>query len=261
VPETDIFPVIPRYPVDRQLLSGHIDDEADSGRDHSRLRRAPRRVHHLQCEIPADQKQLLEQFYDQFRGSFFSFYDPVWGKKPDGTDLERYFSVKFAAEPSYSLTKNQIWKADCQLVDRIGAPLFQYPDPDDGHVTAFQEESDGFVVAGTWPSGPLAVSHGGRETSNDNLNTTDQFSWVYGGYGFRLWARRGPDQGIYEVLLDGVSLGTVDPYIAVDVASVIQLTKLDVPLGLHRVTIKATNTKNAASSSKIFVVDALETIG
>lgn len=258
--ETDIFPVIPRYPVERQIVGGYIEDEADDGSDHTRMRRAPRRVHKLQCEIPADQKQLIEQFYDQFRGKFFSFHDPVWGKKPDGTDLERYFSVKFAGEPSYSLLRNQIWKVEWQLVDRIGAPLFQYPDPDEGHVTAFQEESDGFVVAGTWTSAAAGTASAGNEKSNTNLNTTDQFSWVYGGYGFRLYARKDTNLGIMEVLLDGISLGTVDLYAAAAAGAGIVLVKLDVPLGLHTVVLKATNTKNAASSAKTILADALETI-
>lgn len=89
-------------------------------------------------------------------------------------------------------------------------------------------------------------------------HTTDAFVFLYAGYGFRLKGRKGPALGIYQVLLDEVSLGNVDLYNAGDTGPVVLLTKLDVPLGLHRVKIKATNTKNALSTANTITADAVE---
>ena len=61
-----------------------------------------------------------------------------------------------------------------------------------------------------------------------------------------------------EVLLDGASLGTLDLYNSADVFSQPVLAKLDVPLGLHTLKLRATNTRNASSSANAIPADALE---
>lgn len=258
--ETDIFPLTPSYPITRRVLGGTVDVEAGSGRRVSRLARAPRLVHELELHLSTAEKQQLEEWYRRFETSFFSLLDPVFGEDPGGGFLERYFSVEFAAPPDFELLLNDFWRARLALVDRVGAPFFQYPDPDAGHKSVFLEETEGLAVAGTWSQGASSLAHGGERKFNSNLNTTDAFQWVYGGYGFRLWVARASNIGILELLLDDVSLGTVDLYNSESEVSAPRFTKLDVPLGLHRVKIKATNTKNPSSSSQGILADAIEVL-
>src|SRR3989304_7190779 len=91
MPVTDIFPLTPMYPIERQALTGLVQDEAESGRVHSRLKRAPRRLHHLAFQLTPDQKQILERWYDAFQTSWFTLLDPVFGTDPStGAAIARY---------------------------------------------------------------------------------------------------------------------------------------------------------------------------
>jgi hypothetical protein len=260
--ETDIFPLQPDYPVSRRLLAGVVEAFADSGRRFARVKRAPRLVHELELRHRStDEKTALEEWYRRFERSWFSFHDPVFALDPDtGNFLERYFSVEFFSQPDYELVAHEAWNLRVALVDRVGVPLFSYPDPIAGHKSVFLEESDAVAVAGTWTSTAQALAHGGSEAVNSNTNTTDALQWTYAGYGFRLWVRQGDNLGIFEVLLDATSLGTVDLYAAAPRAAQPLLAKLDLPLGLHRVMLRATNSRNAASSAPTIPADALEVL-
>jgi len=260
MPENDIFPLHPDFPVGRRMLTGVVESLADSGRRFARLKRAPRLLHELELRRrPTAEKMLLEEWVRRFERSWFTFHDPVFATDPgSGAFVERFFSVEFAAQPQFELTGNEAWDLRVSLVDRVGAALLSYPDPVAGHKSVFLEESEAAAVAGSWPASVHAYAHGGNELLNANDDATDALQWSYAGYGLRLWARCAPSLGILEVLLDGASLGTVDLYAAADQASQPLLTRLDVPLGLHTLKLRATNTRNAASSAGTIVADALE---
>jgi hypothetical protein len=260
--ETDIFPLQPDYPVSRRLLAGVVEAFADSGRRFARVKRAPRLVHELELRHRAtDEKTALEEWYRRFERSWFSFHDPVFALDPDsGIFLDRYFSVEFLVQPEYELVAHEAWNLRVALVDRVGVPLFSYPDPAAGHNSIFLEESDALAIAGTWTSSLNAFAHGGSEAANGNTNTTNALQWTYAGYGFRLWARQDDNLGIVEVLLDGASLGTIDLYAAVPRVAQPLLTRLDLPLGLHSVRLRATNSRNPASTAPTILADALEVL-
>jgi hypothetical protein len=258
--ELDLFPLTPDYPVARRMLAGVVESSAESGRRFARLKRAPRVVHELNLRArPTAEKLALEEFYRAHEKGYFSFRDPVFAVDPaTGQFLERWFSVEFAAAPVYELVGHEAWDLEVALVDRVGAPLFSYPDPAAGHRSVFLEETAGLALAGAWTSAANPLAHGGGERSNLNTITADAFQWVYAGYGFVLWSRRAPDFGLVEVLLDATALGTADLYAAAARAAAPVFTKLDVPLGLHRVQLRATNTKNAAAAGQAILADALE---
>lgn len=261
MPENDIFPLQPNYPVGRRVLDGVVEGFAESGRRFARLKRAPRLVHELELALTTEQKQRLEEWYRRFERSWFSFHDPVYAVDAEaGAYVERYFSVEFAGPPDYALAANNLWRAQVSVADRVGAALFQYPDPTAGHKSVFLEETDGLAVGGAWTATPEALAHGGNEKWNPNTNTSDAFQWTYAGYGFRLWARRAGNLGKVEVLLDAVSLGTVDLYAAAATGAQPVFTKLDVALGMHSVKLRATNTRNASSSANTILADALEVV-
>ncbi|MBZ5531548.1 MAG: hypothetical protein LAO20_08950 [Acidobacteriia bacterium] len=100
--------------------------------------------------------------------------------------------------------------------------------------------------------------HGNFAYNNGGTVTTDAAEWKYFGYGLRVWAPKGPDQGIMQVFLDGVSQGTIDLYNAAKQASAALMTVQSVVLGDHRVKLAPTNTKNASSSAFIVTADAIE---
>jgi len=106
--------------------------------------------------------------------------------------------------------------------------------------------------------GPQTEPHGGFAYWNDGTTTTGTAEWQYFGYGFRLWAPKGPDQGILAVSLDGGAETLVDLYNAAMVNSAAVHTDANQKLGVHRVKVRSTNTKNASSSAKYITADAIE---
>ncbi len=256
---TDIFPLEADYALSQPWTEGIVRALAESGRQFARLKRAPQRLFRLSLrQRPTSQKLQLEDWYRRFERDFFNWRHAVWQVKPDGSYLERYFAVEFAAAPAVELVANEAYDMEVTLLEAVGRALLQYPDPTAGHPSAFQEETAVTKTQGTWTTVADASAHAGSELQNANTNTTDFALWVYAGYGFRLWARRGPALGIFEVLLDDVSLGTVDLYAASAVGAQPVFAKLDVPLGLHRVKLRATSTKNAAATGQTILADALE---
>jgi hypothetical protein len=103
-----------------------------------------------------------------------------------------------------------------------------------------------------------ANQHNSSAYWDQGIATTDAAEWVYFGYGFRLWSYKGPDMGIVQVFLDGVSLGTIDLFAAGATASAVVFTQQNVFLGQHRVKIQPTDTKNAGSLGFVVAADAIE---
>jgi hypothetical protein len=261
MPVNDTFPLeIGDYGFQRSPLPTVVISEADSGRRAVRLKRAPRLLHRITMKNrPTSDRLLLEQFYRQFERGWFSLHDPIAIKTTDDM-LERFYSVEFQMPPQYQIDGFETWQISCELVDKVGVALFQYPDPDAGHPSTFLEEDSDLltVVAGTWTAAAQALAHAESERTNVNTNTTDAVTWSYGGYGFRVWSRTGPGLGKLGLYLDGALLTTLDLYAAADTAAQAVFTKLDVPLGLHVVQLSATNTKNASATGQVIVADALE---
>lgn len=260
--ETDLFPLDPDYAVAESIDPGVLRQRAASGRDLERKLRPPQRLFQLRfLERPTDEVEQIRDWYARFQSSFFNWLHKVYVNNA-GTYLQRRFPVVFAAEPEYELAQNEAWNVTVSLLEAVGRalPAANYPDPTAGHPSFFIEEDapDAKALAGLWTVTADANAHAGQHKTNPNTNTTDAFQFLYAGYGFRLWAAKAPNAGIMKVLLDEVDLGNVDLYAAVAVASAPLLTKFDVPLGLHRVKLLATNTKNAAATGQLILADAIE---
>lgn len=262
---TDNFPISTAqglvYGMEENVLSGVVESVADSGRVFGRRKRADQRAWRATYRLATEQLRQLREFYDRFRGpgQYFLWTRPAWFTN-SGALTDRVFGVHWAAPPAVVAQHHENYDVEISLIEAVGVSLASYPDPAAGHPSHFQEETAGFAVAGVWTPASHANAHGGAEKTNPNTNTSDRFRFVYSGYGFRVWARQAPDLGVVEMLLDGVSLGSVDLYSVTAVASAVQLTKLDAPLGLHTVELKATNTKNASSSANTILADAIEVI-
>lgn len=177
--------------------------------------------------------------------------------------VPRFFPLSFASEPPDRLSGNEGYDSGLSLLEVPGAslPFALYPKPQDYQQGgSFLEETGGIVGAGTWTEAFISVAHGSHQFFNPNLNTSDFFYWIYSGYGCRVWFEKDINMGIPELFVDGVSQGTIDLYASPGTAAAPLFTKLDLPLGLHIVKIKATNSKNASSSDKQIVADAIEYI-
>lgn len=262
---SDNFPIAAAqgliYGMEENVLSGVVESVAESGRVYGRRKRADQRAWRSTYRLTTEQLQQLRDFYQRFRGpgQYFLWARPVWFSN-SGALTDRAFGVHWAAPPAVVAQHHENYDVEISLIEAVGVSLASYPDPAAGHPSHFQEETAGFAVSGTWTPASHSNAHGGTEATNPNTNTSDRFRFVYSGYGFRLWSRKDSDLGIVEVLLDGVSLTTVDLYSATALASAVCFTKLDAPLGLHVVELKATNTKNASSSANTIIADAIEVI-
>ena len=265
MPENDLFPLDPDFVLSERLDPGVLRQRAASGRELQRFRKAPQRLFELRFRRRStDEADQVRDWYARFQQDFFRFNHKVYVNNA-GTYLARHFPVVFASEPEYELASNDGWNIGVELLEAVGRPLptANYPSPTDGHLSFFIEEDDAArakALTGSWAIAAQANAHAGQEATNSNLNTTDAFQFLYAGYGFRLWARKASDLGILTVLLDETDLGNVDLYAASSAASAALLTKTDIPLGIHRVKILATNTKNASSSAKTIVADTIEVI-
>jgi len=202
----------------------------------------------------------LRDWKRRFATSFFIFDFKVWVNN-SGVYLARKFPVEWLDDTlPAQLTRNESYDFQIRLLEAVGRayPAGAYPDPAAGHPSWYLEDTGLITLVGTWNFNPFG--HGGSNRLNANLNTTEYVIWQYTGCGFRLWSEKGPNFGIYQVFLDGVSLGNVDLYAASNPGAVVVFTKLDVPLGLHFVKLKSTNTRNASSTDNQIIADALEVI-
>jgi len=266
VSENDLFPLDPDFVLTERLDPGVLRQRAASGRELQRFLKAPQRLFELHFRRRStDEVEQIRDWYARFQADFFNWVHKTYANN-SGTYLARRFPVLFAAEPECELVGHESWNIGLQLLEAVGRPVATgaYPDPAAGHASFFIEEDDGLAqaVSGSWPIAANANAHGtpAQDATNANTNTTDKFRFTYAGYGFRLWARKASNLGILRVLVDETDLGAVDLYAASPAAAAALLTKADLPLGIHRVDVKATNTKNASSSANTIVADAIEAI-
>ena len=263
MPSTDLFPELNwMVPVRERREPGTLRQESQSGRALQRIIRPDRRTWTLERALaPASDVETLRAFHARLRDRYFVYQHLAYSDS-GGSAVARKFPVVFLEEPEMEAAGRGRWNPRVQLIEAPGETLetADYPTFTQGHETFFLEEDDAVLakaLAGTWTSQSHGSAHGGTYKNNGGTITSDAFQFTYAGYGFRLYALKGSNHGIMQVLLDDTSLGNVDLYNASTVGAVV-LTKENVPLGLHRVKLKPTNTKNASSSAFEVNADAVE---
>jgi hypothetical protein len=230
--------------------------QAKSGAVVTRQLLARGRVYDLQWQArPKTTADTLRQWEAQYRADFFSYFDQ---------ERQRYFSGRFAGPPQTSPAGFNKWNIQAQFVEIPGLAMFQYPtnwSTSAVNDAIFLEERDGFAnvlvkLTGTWSYRTDALGqHGGAAYLSSTIG--DKAEWLYYGYGFRLWAPTRSDSGKLALSLDGVAIGTVDLYSAVNANATALFTQANVPLGLHRVALVVA-AKNPASSGQFGYADAIE---
>ncbi|HWR37696.1 MAG TPA: hypothetical protein VN622_17675 [Clostridia bacterium] len=193
----------------------------------------------------------LRQWWAQYRNGFFTLAD---------YDRGRYYSVRFVGKLDFTPAGFDKVNIKGQVVELPNVPMYQYP-TNWARDAVFIEERDDYgndlvVLVGGWSWFPSAGDRHGTGLYQSNLADRTA-EWQYFGYGFRVWQIKHPSCGINEVSLDGVVLGTFDGYGAAANSSPL-FTRANVALGIHRVKIRITGTKNAASTGFIAEADAIE---
>jgi hypothetical protein len=81
---------------------------------------------------------------------------------------------------------------------------------------------------------------------------------AYVGWGCQIWAPTSSSQGIADIYLDGVSMGTVDQYTSTSQPSTMLLQLQNVSLGTHVLQVVVSGTKNSSSSGYTVIFDSLK---
>lgn len=199
----------------------------------------------------------LRQWEAQYRNDFFSYQDIERG---------RYFSGRFSGPLTISASGFNHYDIKGEFIEMPGLAMFAYPANWNGSAvqdSIFIEERDGFgndlvkyTGAGWTVHAVKAQAHNGFWSFD--ATTNDYCEIVYFGYGFRYWSPKDNNLGIVEISLDGAVLGTVDLYAAATANSAALFTQTNTSLGFHRVKLRCTGTKNAASSNFFVTYDAIE---
>ncbi|HZU30895.1 MAG TPA: hypothetical protein VFB79_07250 [Candidatus Angelobacter sp.] len=244
----------PDYPIPFQDPQINARYQPKSGKVYMKKLATRGRVHSLTfSKRLSTDYQALMQWFAQYENDFFTYVD--W-------ERNRYFSGMFADQPQYSHDANNQTTVQAQFVELPGLPMFQYPSnwgvdsifiyPKNG----FGDDQPKYTGAG-WSTDQVNASAKNGIYSFD-ATTNDIAEIIYFGYGFRYWSLKAANLGIVEISLDGTVLGTVDLYAAATAASAALFTQQNVSLGIHRVKLRCTGTKNAASSANTVVYDAIE---
>lgn len=194
----------------------------------------------------------LKQWYEQYKLGFFTVADYETG---------RYYTGHFVSAFKFTPVGYERWNIELTFEEIPGVAMYAYP-TNWARDAVFLEERDDWgsdlvkLTGGPWTYATDATRHGGHLYQANALDSTAE--WHYIGYGFRLWSIKGNFLGIVEISLDNVVLGTVDLYNAAQLNSAVVFTKADVPLDKHRVKIRCTHTKNAASGDYYIEADAIE---
>lgn len=195
---------------------------------------------------------LLKWHCDQFENGFFTLADYEKG---------RYYSGRFMPE-TYTETPvgYEQWNVEATFVEIPGLAMYAYPNVWGVPNSIFMEEVDDFgndlaKLTGTWAAGG-GTPHGSGSKVSNTLNDTAE--WLYYGYGFRVYSAKAGDLGIVAVSVDGGAETNVDLYSAAPAASAVVHTNANLALGEHRVKLRCTHTKNAASTNYYVSADAIE---
>ncbi|ACO34618.1 MULTISPECIES: hypothetical protein [Acidobacterium] len=196
--------------------------------------------------------QRIRQFFEQHERGYFTIIDQDGGG--------RHYVGRFTGQLQISPVGNDMWTVSgLQFVEIPGAPMLQYPsDWDNDSVWELPIDDAGdqqLAIQGNWTQTQHPVVSNGVQVErysfdNPGTNAVDWAQYEYRGYGFQLQLLCGPAQGQADVYLDGTLLQTVDCYL--ETASAVPqtvLTKVNVPLDLHRVKVITKNAKNAASTA------------
>lgn len=246
-------PLNPQYSYTEGLPEMRSIFQAKDGTAWIRRTMARGRTYDLAWQLSAANTEKLRQWEAQYDDDFFTYYDG---------ERNRYFSGMFGGPLQYSPPSSGKCNIKGQFIEIPGVSMYRYPADWDGFTTKRYRVRDGFgrdlcSLVGIWTYETGDAHEGGAAYKSKTAGATAE--WLYYGYGFRVWSKTGPDCGKLDVLLDNVVVqAAVDLYSAAVVASA-PLVRLDeVSLGLHRITLRCTGSKNVAATDCFVLADLIE---
>jgi hypothetical protein len=117
--------------------------------------------------------------------------------------------------------------------------------------------------AGTWLAYQSGTYYGGYQLYNNSNANNDKFSYYAsfsaGTWTFRLYVDTYSNRGIFDLLIDDVSIGTKDCYAAAGPTPnvLFEITGVIVTAGRHKVSIKVTGHNGASSGYTIALIDGI----
>jgi hypothetical protein len=204
----------------------------------------------------------LKQFFEAYEQDFFTLID--W-------DNGRHYVGRFVGDMPQSFVANGRYTSQGWTFEELpSCPMLQYPEsferwgitlrPFDGWGDQKAATNSANWIRPVAVLQPDGTSIQPRQLGNFNPAAGDWATMEYRGYGLRVWALQGPEYGIATVTLDGVQVAEVDLFAGAEMGPQIIYENTQVPLDIHRVTLTATNTQNAASLATGVVWDKLEVI-
>lgn len=206
----------------------------------------------------------LKQWAEQYEDGFFTIVDQDGGG--------RHYVGRFVGDMPLSQAGHDKYNIQGWSFEEIpGCPMVEYPSEwerwsvlmppidDFGDQTAATFSA----LAGHWfrPE-PVANDDGSVYTPRQLMipapTAGDWITFEYRGYGFRLWAKCGVSYGIISMFIDGVAQPDIDLYNALELGETMVYENAAIPLGVHRVKLVLTNTKNAAALGTGALIDKLQ---
>jgi hypothetical protein len=206
----------------------------------------------------------LRQWESQYERGFFTYWDYERNRGFTGRFMDEHGTpqrLTFTPEGFNHVTIKG------KFTELPNVAMQTYP-TNWGVDSIFMEERDDFgndlvkLTGSGWAYGPSVNHHGGAAYQSNVLNDTAE--WLYFGYGVRIWSAKDANSGILEYSITLVNTGgvlgpsNVDLYSAATTGSAPITTNVSLGLGLYRVKLRCTHTKNAASGGFFVYADAIE---
>lgn len=138
------------------------------------------------------------------------------------------------------------------VVDTLEAQQF----PAEAVLVRAEETTPAAVYAGPWFAWAHPSQSGGAAMVAPGSGCS--VTVVVRGRSFRLIGQRGPERGVAEVLVDGVSLVQVDTYAPAYRSQQVLFAVADLATGVHRVEVRWVGANPAATGTPAVLVDAFE---
>ncbi len=125
-----------------------------------------------------------------------------------------------------------------------------------GRPVRYEDNQDGVAYDGSWRRVRGHQYSALTVLASDETGTEVMIRFV--GSGFRVVTTRGPDQGVFELSLDGEVINEVDGYAPINEYGVFAVGRHDLAPGPHQLDLRVTGSRNARSLGTRVEFDAID---
>ncbi len=117
----------------------------------------------------------------------------------------------------------------------------------------------GIAYTGSWSHITQASNYNDSVSYSTAANATMEYT--FNGTSVKLYTKKGPGAGIFDIYLDGALVDTYDSYSAAGVFQAVAYQNASLAAGNHKIKVVVTGTKNPNASGKNVHVDGIEFSG